>query len=136
MSEHEKICGVYYEELKRVIPVYTKLWCDFEEFALKLPYPQKKHIEVKWMLYTKTLLYIYKWYVNLYEAKRYCDLYESEKMKTSLNEASRNLEEYLRYRKCAEYGIFANWYRGDLKMNVKQRLYDTRRLLGQTPEFC
>ena len=57
-------------------------------------------------------------------------------MKESLNSACRNLEEYLNYRKCAEYGIFENWYRGDLKMNVKMHLYNTKRLLGQTPDYC
>ena len=77
-----------------------------------------------------------KWYVNLYEAKKYCELYESEKMTNSLNAAAQSLEEYLKYRKRAEYEIFENWYRGDLKMNVKQHLYNTKRLLGQTPDFC
>ncbi len=129
------IYEAYYKALKRAIPHYTELCCGFEKLAESLSPPLKKHIEVKWLLFSKTLLYIYKWYVNLYEAKQYCDFYESEKMKASLNSACRNLEEYLNYRKCAEYGIFENWYRGDLKMNVKQKLYDTVRLLGQTPDF-
>lgn len=131
-----EICGVYYEELKQAIPKYIELCCEFEKLAEGLSYPLKKHIEVKWLLFAKTLLYIYKWYVNIYEAKQYCDLYESEKMKASLNSACRSLEGYLHYRKCAEYGVFKNWYRGDLKMNVKQKLYDIKRLLGQTPDFC
>lgn len=130
-----KISEVYYEELKRAIPKHLELCCGFEKLAESLSYPLKKHVEVKWLLFSKTLLYIYKWYVNLYEAKHYCDLYESEKMKDSLNSACRSLEEYLNYRKCAEYGIFENWYRGDLKMNVKMHLYNTKRLLGQTPDY-
>ena len=131
-----EICRVYYEKLKYTIPQYIELCCDFEKLAESLSYPLKKHVEVKWLLFAKTLLYIYKWYVNLYEAKQYYDSYDSEKMKASLNAACRSIEEYLCYRKCAEYMNFKDWYRGDLKINVKQKLYDTKRLLGQTPDFC
>ena len=133
--EHE-ISGVYYEKLKEVIPKYIELCSDFEKLAESLSGPLKKHMEVKWLLFTKTLLHIYKWYVNIYEAKQYYDTYESEKMRASLNAACEELEEYLCYRKCAEYGIFENWYRGELKMNIKQNLFNTRMLLGQTPDFC
>ncbi len=129
-------CEPYYKELKEVIPQYVRLCSELEQLSQTLTYPLKKHLEVKWLLFAKTLLYIYKWYVNLYEAKKYCELYESEKMTNSLNAAAQSLEEYLKYRKRAEYGIFENWYRGDLKMNVKQHLYNTKRLLGQTPDFC
>lgn len=50
-------------------------------------------------------------------------------------EACGYLFDYLDYRKCAEYGEFRNWYRGDLKMNIKQRLYDTLKIIGRTPEM-
>jgi len=133
--EHE-ISGVYYEQLKKVIPKYIELCSDFEKLAESFSGPLKKHIEVKWLLFTKTLLHIYKWYVNLYEAKKYYDMCESEKMRDSLNAACESLEEYLSYRKCAEYGIFENWYRGEIKMNIKQNLFNTKMLLGQTPDFC
>lgn len=55
-------------------------------------------------------------------------------MKKSLYTACECLETYLEYRKCAEYGNFRNWYRGDLKMEIKKRLIATRRLLGQTAD--
>ncbi len=126
----------YYEAVKKSISSYKKISYDFESLSKSMSSPLNKHIEVKWLLYTKTLLYIYQWYINIYEAKQYCDLYDCENMKKSLKLACENLEEYLQYRKCAEYGAFENWYRGDLKMNIKQRLADTRRLLGQTPDFC
>ncbi|MBR7133343.1 MAG: glycosyl hydrolase 115 family protein [Clostridia bacterium] len=129
------ICEKYYEVLKLTIPQYQDLCRNFEALAEKLPEPLKKNIQVKWLLFAKTLLYIYEWYVALFEAKKYCDLYQSEEMKKTLNNACESLEKYLNYRKCAEYGIFENWYRGDLKMNIKQILYDTRRLLGQTPNY-
>ena len=69
------------------------------------------------------------------EAKLYCDKNDSQSMIQSLQEASRSLEEYLVIRKKAEYGNFKNWYRGDLKMNVKQRLFATKQLMGQTPNI-
>lgn len=132
--EYDELRDIYYE-LMSVIPKYEEICEGFEKIAAEVSEPLKKHIEVKWILFTKTLLYIYKWYVNVYEAKQYCDQYESEKMIESLNRACKSLEEYLSFRKCAEYGIFEDWYRGDLKMNVKQYYYDTKRLLCQTPDF-
>lgn len=126
----------FYDAIKASLPQYVRLCGELKALSNSVSEPLKKHIEVKWLLYASTLRYIYEWYLKLYEAKRYCDLYESAKMKASLTAACESLEAYLNYRKCAEYGIFESWYRGDLKMNVKQRLYDTKRLLGQTPNFC
>jgi len=132
----DELCHGFYTGLKPVVPIYEQLCCELETLANKLPQPLKKHVQVKWLLYANTLLGIYKWYVNLYEAKQYCDLYDSENMKAALNRACDSLEFYLRYRKCAEYGYFENWFRGDLKMDTVGRLYSTRRLLCQTVPFC
>lgn len=131
----DQLCREFYEAIKPVIPEYEKICDSFYELSKSADDPLKKHTEVKWLLYAKTLLCIYKWYTNLYEAKMYCDLYKSEEMKKSLSHACESLKEYLDLRKCAEYGYFANWYRGDLKMNIKHKFYDTKRLLGQTPDF-
>ena len=131
----DQLCRELYDAIKPVIPIYEKICDGFNKLSQSVSQPVKKHTEVKWLLYTKTLLSIYKWYVNLYDAKIYCDSYNSDKMKESLNKACISLSEYLYARKCAEYGFFENWYRGDLKMNVKHKLYDTKRLLGQTPDF-
>lgn len=131
----DQLCREFYEAIKPVIPEYEKIRDGFSELCALSDEPVKKHTEVKWLLYAKTLLSIYKWYVNLYEAKEYCDQYKSEEMKKSLNQACSSLKDYLDYRKCAEYGYFTNWYIGDLKMNIKHKLYDTKRLLGQTPDF-
>lgn len=125
----------YYEELNRVIPQYEEIEQRLNTVCGSLPERLRKHIEVKWLLYTRTLLCIYRWYVYLYDAKVFCDRMDSAGMIASLKNACRSLEEYLRYRTCAEYGEFAHWFRGDTKMNVKQRLFDTCTLLGQTPDF-
>ncbi len=129
------LCREFYNAANSAIENYERLCRNFELLAENMPKSMNKHIKSKWLLYSKTLLCTYKWYVNLYEAKCYCDMYESEKMKSALNAACESLEEYLKYRKCAEYGIFENWYRGDLKLNVKQKLYATKELLGQTPDL-
>ena len=125
----------FYQELLPTIPKYVSLCDKLQALADALPASLKKHIEVKWLCYAMTLRCIYEWYVHIYEAKQYRQTLESERMKESLREACQCLEKYLEYRKCAEYGIFENWYRGDLKMDIKQKLYDTKRLLGQTPDF-
>lgn len=122
----------FYHALKKVLPKYIEICDALRQLADDLPAAMKKHVEVKWLCYAMTLRYIYEWYVNSYEAKQYRREGSSEQMKKSLYAACESLEAYLDYRKCAEYGIFENWYRGDLKMDVKQRLYATRSLLGQT----
>ncbi len=128
----KKLCTNCYEALLSVIPKYEELRVEFSEILGDLDADQRKHIECKWLLYINTLLNIYKWYVNLYEAKMHCDKMESEEMKESLRKACTSLEEYLEYRKIAEYNNFENWYRGESKIDVKQLLYNTKRLLGQT----
>ena len=89
-------------------------------------------MQCKWWLYSQALLHFYRWFVYTYEGKRAYDKNDVSQMQEKLNLACESLEEYLSLRKCAEYGEFKNWYRGDLKMNVFQRLLDTRKLLGQT----
>lgn len=129
------LCHEYYGAIKPVIG-NSDLICErFARIAERLSEPLKTHVEIKWLLSAKTLNYIYKWYVALHEAKTYRDERDGANMKKRLHEACGYLLEYLDYRKRAEYGDFEHWYRGDLKMDVKQRLYDTMRLLGQTPDM-
>ena len=124
-----------YAELKIVLPKWEMLIARFERLKGCLQGGVKRHLEVKWLLYAQTLQYCYQWCIKLYEAKLYCDKNDSQSMIQSLQEASRSLEEYLVIRKKAEYGNFKNWYRGDLKMNVKQRLFATKQLMGQTVDI-
>lgn len=128
-----ELCDEMYAVTKRALNDYNLLYDDWKSLADESVQPLKKHIEVKWLCYTHIVKSLYEWYVNLYDAKKYYDLRQSEECKKSLNTACESLERLLEHRKCAEYGIFENWYRGDTKMNVKQHLYDTRGLLGQTP---
>lgn len=125
----------HYDAIKLIVPKFVSICDELRILADKLPAHLKKHVEVKWLCYAMTLRYIYEWYVHVYEAKGYRDVQDGERMRESLQKACQSLNHYLEYRKCAEYGIFENWYRGDLKMNIKQKLYDTKRLLGQTPDF-
>ena len=131
----QTLCPAYYEGIKRVIPDSDRICAEFEEITSALDEPKKTHVKVKWLLAAKTLNYIYKWYTRLYEAKIYRDERDGENMKRALSDACAALEEYLAYRKCAEYGKFENWYRGEVKMNVNRKLLDTKMILGQTPDF-
>lgn len=122
----------FYNELKRVLPEYKKICDGFDAVINKIEEPYKKHIQVKWSLYAKTLYSIYNWYVYLYEARECYHAFKGDEMKELLTDACKSLEDYLNYRKCAEYGVFENWYRGELKMNIKQHLQSTKRQLGHT----
>lgn len=131
----EWLCCEYYAAIKPVIPTMYEIYKGFESVANALPSSLKTHLTIKWVLSAKTLWYIYNWYVNLFEAKTAYDNYQAENMVNYILSAANYLKEYLAFRKCAEYGEFINWYRGDLKMNVKQRLYNTLAIIGYTPDF-
>ena len=60
---------------------------------------------------------------------KHYDAKNIEETEHSIKEACKALEEYLHIRKCAEYGDFENWYRGDIKLNVNDVLYCTRWIL-------
>lgn len=120
-----------YQTLKHVLPTYEKLASSLEAWSAQLNSGLKKHVQCKWWLYTQTLRHIYRWFVCLYEAKINYDQNQIEKTQALLHKACESLEEYLSLRKVAEYGYFENWYRGDLKMNIKQKLENTKHLLKQ-----
>lgn len=133
-----EFCEFYekmYKELKAVAPIYERLADDLQDFAAGLSSGLQRHVQCKWWLYTKTLLHFYRWFIFVYEGKIAYDGNDEKQMAEKLNAACESLEEYLSLRKCAEYGAFENWFRGDLKMNVVQRLLDSRRLLGQIPKI-
>ena len=125
------IFGRLYEGLKDVAPIYEGLAKDVKTWSKQLNKRLQKHVNCKWWLYAKTLAHMYRWYVGIYEAKLCFDKGEKEKMKALLQAACDCLEEYLSCRKVAEYGEFVGWYKGEKKLNVKKRLYDTQQLLKQ-----
>ena len=49
--------------------------------------------------------------------------------KRELEKACGSLVYYLDYRKIAEIGDFENWFKGDKKMDVRQKLAATENLL-------
>ena len=118
-----------YLQLKTSIGVYEKLADALQRWSENLPDTLKRHVQCKWWLYSKTLLHFYRWFVDVYEGKLAYDEGDLEQTKEKFNEACNSLEEYLSLRKCAEYGEFENWYRGETKVNVAKRLLDTRTIL-------
>lgn len=119
-----------YEELKRVEPIYAELSEKFAKLCAVLDEPAVLHTQVKWKLHCDTLRSIYRWFIQLYEAKKYFDDNDADGTKHSLKKACDILEQYLTARECAEYGIFKNWYRGDVKMNIKHCLAETKGIMG------
>ena len=136
---HKEVSCELYEKmreaLKQAMPIYARLADELDAWSGRLSDSLQRHVRCKWWLYAKTLLHFYRWFVDVYEGKLAYDKGEFAVMQEKINDAGESLEEYLVLRKCAEYGEFENWYCGDLKMNVIQRLLDTRKLLGQTPKF-
>ncbi len=135
LGEKEGACRAYFDAILSALPAYEALCEGFDELSKEAKDPLALHIRAKWLLYTKTLISIYKWYINVYKAREFCLKSEAESMKKALTAACKALEDHLDFRKCAEYGEFKNWYRGDLKMNIAQHLLDTYRRLGQTRNF-
>ena len=130
----DTLCGEYYGAVKSVLSRSDEICERFEKIVCELKEPLKTHVLVKWLLSAKTLNCIYKWYVSLYESKKYYDEYKSEEMKTAVFSACDYLKELLKFRKCAEYGEFEKWYQGDVKFNIKYRIMDAYRLIGLTPD--
>jgi hypothetical protein len=124
-----------YSAVMEAIPKYEALSEEITALLPSLPPRLKKHIEMKWLLYTDTHLYLYKCYSKVFEAKRYYDSSEDDRMVESLLSARECVYSYLKYRKRAEYGEFVNWYRGDTKLNIKEILYNIDFLLGVTPDI-
>lgn len=118
-----------YNEINKVIPIYQKLSNDFEALIKDLNQDLANHVRVKWWLYTNTLLSFYRWYACLFEAKILRDNGDKIKAKSLIEEGISTLEDYLLLRKCAEVEKFENWYLGEIKINVKQKLNTTKSLL-------
>ena len=121
--------GQMYVELKKVLPTYEKLATDLEKWSATLDGGLQAHVRCKWWLYTKTLEHIYRWFIYLYEGKLCHDGGDESGAKALVNAACDSLEEYLSLRKCAEYGEFANWYHGEVKLNIIRRLSQTKAVL-------
>lgn len=127
---HDEFYTKVYNELKTAQPKYATLSEAFEKLCSSLDASTALHTRVKWKLHCDTLASIYRWFICLYEAKLCYDANDGKGMRNHIKEACEVLNKYLETRQCAEYGSFKNWYRGDVKMGIRSRLADTRRLLG------
>ncbi len=120
-----KVC----EKLKEVLPIYEKLSDDFGALAEQSGERVKRHINCKWRLYSITLSCAYKWFICVFKAKKMYDKGDDFGAKRELEKACGSLVYYLDYRKIAEIGDFENWFKGDKKMDVRQKLAATENLL-------
>lgn len=129
VKKHEMFYGILQNSAKS----YAKAFEKFESISDTLTERQKKHFTAKWLCHAYTMSRITEWYLLLFQAKKAYDRREqSDNVTELLERACQCLEELLEYRKRAEYGIFENWYRGEIKINIKNCLACTLRLLGRT----
>jgi hypothetical protein len=124
---HEKI----YFRLKTAEPHYAKLCEDFDALISSLDAEHAKFTRATFWLYTKSLHSFYLWFISLFDAKTAYQSGNTEETETALKHACLSLEDYLNARTRSEYGSFKNWYRGENKMNVRERLLCTRKLLDK-----
>ena len=85
---------------------------------------QSVHYKVKWINSANIIYGLYSWYALVYEASQ-----NSERRKDKLTNAIKHINNILDYRKCAEYGDFKNWYRGDTKLNTKNLITLTQEVV-------
>ena len=124
---------MFYGILQNSAKSYAKAFEKFESISDTLTERQKKHFTAKWLCHAYTMSRLTEWYLLLFQAKKAYDRREqSDNVTELLERACQCLEELLEYRKRAEYGIFENWYRGEIKINIKNCLACTLRLLGRT----
>lgn len=74
---------------------------------------QALHYRVKWINSANIMYGLYSWYCLVYETSQ-----NPKECKEKLTKAIECIENILEYRKCAEYGEFENWYRGDTKLKT------------------
>lgn len=127
----DEFSKLIYFELKKVLPKFLELIEEFENLSKIVNDSAKLHTNVKWKLHSITLSSIYNWYINIFEAQNYWINNDIKNSNSKLQKACEILENYLEIRKCAEYGKFENWYREEIKFNIKSRLQCTKEILGQ-----
>ena len=123
-----------YKALKKAVVDYKQICAGFESLCCELDDHLELNIRAKWLNYAYTIGCTYNWFVKLYEAKLCYDKSDVNGFVDGINTACKSLYNYLEYRKKAEYGIFKNWYRGDLLNDVRHIMYNTSRLIGHNAE--
>lgn len=118
-----------YEAVKGAVPKYERLFNELDGLVKKLPEKAALHVRVKWQNYCNIMLCLYLWYEALYLAKKAYDKDDKQEYTAKVKTAIESLERLVEFRKCAEYGVFQNWYRGDDKMTIKKALEKTKGLL-------
>lgn len=94
----------------------TDLISSFDEAS-------RKHITVKWINPAHTMMCLYNIFICVYEAEKGAMAKSKEEALNNVNKAYEYALSLIEFRKCAEYGEFKNWYRGDKKLNA-ERLRD------------
>lgn len=105
------------EKLKNIIDKMKVFETDLNE-------NQALHYRVKWINSANIIYGLYSWYCMVYEASQ-----SATERKEKLKQAAEHINDILEYRKCAEYGDFENWYRGDTKLKTANLITLTQQLI-------
>lgn len=120
-----------YSPLKKAVSDLDVVCKSFEKICTSCNDNLKTHIKSKWLNYAYAVKSFYEWFVMIYEAKHFYDVNNASEFVNSIEKACASLEFYLDFRKNAEYGIFKNWYRGEILFDVKNVLRATKRIICQ-----
>lgn len=113
-----------YEAAKKASDLLVDIISKMKETEKSLTPNQSLHYRIKWINSANIMYGLYTWYCLVYEASSNTDT-----CKEKLKQALKCIENILEYRKCAEYGEFENWYRGDTKLNTKNLIKFTQETI-------
>ncbi len=110
-----------YKEVKKSTQKLKKLISKMNKLDKTLEPNSSLHYKIKWINSANIIYGLYSWYCSVFEA------YEHPENRTEkLKESIKYIETILEYRKCAEYGEFKNWYKGDKKLKTAKLIDDTK----------
>ncbi len=121
-----RIADEYAPLVGRGIPAFRKVltaaWAKTDGLAGS----RARYFDESLVLQAETMLALYEWLRALCTAARTED---PEVRERALADGAFTLDRYLRSRRRAESGVFAHWFRGDDKMNVREMRDRTERAM-------
>ncbi len=115
----EMIQGIY-ESLKSDGDKFKAFIDKATEMISPLDEASRKHITVKWINPAHIMMCLYNMFICVYEAEKCATEKSKEEALNKVNKAYQYACKFIEFRKCAEYGEFKNWYRGDKKLNAER----------------
>ena len=116
-GEVKMIDGIY-DAIKRNGDKFKDYIDKAKEIASSYDEMTKRHLIIKWINPANIIRGLYKIYECAYEAGKLASEGKTMEALARMKEVDEYVDEMIEFRKCAEYGEFENWYRGDKKLDV------------------